>query len=214
MVTEFWNELLTRESWEKLLELSKKYDFVLIGGWAAFLWTKTHKSKDIDLVVDQATLNQLKKDFSLVKNDRLRKYEVKFEKFDLDVYVEYYSKLAIPPEELKQYKSTVEGICTVRPEALLLLKQAAEIDRRGSTKGTKDAVDILTILLHAQIDWAYYLSLLEKYGKTSFLPELQTVVASYDEKKLSYLGVGFKQFKDWQKQVLQDLRKLRQKEGK
>lgn len=206
--------MLTKESWEKLLELSKKYDFILIGGWAAFLWTKTHKSRDIDVVVDQTTLNRFKSEFRLFKNERLRKYEVKFEKFDLEVYVEYYSRLAIPPEELKLYKSTVEGISTLRPEALLVLKQAAEIDRRGSTKGTKDAIDILTILLHAQIDWEYYLSLLEKYGKENFLPELQNTVASYDEKNVSYLGQGFKQFKGWQKQVLQTLRKLRQKKGK
>jgi hypothetical protein len=31
---EFWNEVLTKASWEKLIQLSKEIDFILIGGWA------------------------------------------------------------------------------------------------------------------------------------------------------------------------------------
>ena len=42
---EFWNSLLTQKSWELLQKLSKeKFRFILIGGWAAYLWTKQHKS--------------------------------------------------------------------------------------------------------------------------------------------------------------------------
>lgn len=209
MAKEFWNELLTQASWEKLFELSKKYDFILIGGWAAYLWTKAHKSKDIDVVVSQATLNEFKHDFQLFKNERLKKYEVKFEKFDLDVYVEHYSRLAIPPEELKNYLASVEGISTVRPEALLVLKQAAEIDRRGSAKGVKDAIDILAMLLYAEIDWKLYALLLARHGKNGFAAELEAVVKNFDEKNITYLGVGFKQFKDWKKEILQTLGSLK-----
>lgn len=208
MAKEFWNELLTQASWEKLVELSRKYDFILIGGWAAYLWTKAHKSKDIDIVVDQTTLSQLKRDFPLLKNDRLRKYEIKFEKFDVDVYLAHYSKLAIPPEELKNYSSKVEGIRTVRPEALLVLKQAAEIERRWSAKGVKDSIDIVTVMFYAELDWKAYSQLLEKYGKESFVAELASVVQRFDEKNIRYLGVGFKQFKDWKKKVLDELKML------
>jgi hypothetical protein len=40
---EFWNSMLTKESWEELKRLNKKYDFVLIGGWAVWLLTKLKK---------------------------------------------------------------------------------------------------------------------------------------------------------------------------
>ena len=46
MNKEFWSEVVTRASWEKMQELSKNYDFIVIGGWSAYLWTKMHKSKD------------------------------------------------------------------------------------------------------------------------------------------------------------------------
>jgi len=49
---EFWNNTLTEKSWKILQQLKKEnFDFVLIGGWAAYLWTKLHKSKDIDIVI-------------------------------------------------------------------------------------------------------------------------------------------------------------------
>ena len=58
-MNEFWNELVTQASWERLQELSKEIDFVLIGGWAAYLWTGKHKSKDIDIIVDYETLAEI-----------------------------------------------------------------------------------------------------------------------------------------------------------
>ena len=49
---EFWNSALTEKSWKVLLQLKEKnFDFVVIGGWAAYLWTSLHKSKDVDIAV-------------------------------------------------------------------------------------------------------------------------------------------------------------------
>ena len=84
-MTEYWNESLTKASWESLQTFSKEYDFILIGGWAVYLWTKQHKSKDIDIVIDFNTLGKLKKDFDVTKNDRLKKYEIQRDKFDVDI---------------------------------------------------------------------------------------------------------------------------------
>lgn len=167
---EFWNELVTKESWEKLIALSKKYNFIVIGGWAAYLWTKTHKSKDIDIIVDYAELGAIRSDFTLEKNERLHKYEVKFQNFDLDIYVPKFSQLAIPVENLKKYKTRVEGIPVVSSEALLVLKQAAEINRLGSIKGKKDQIDILTILLYAPVDIAKYKEILKQYKVEKRIP--------------------------------------------
>lgn len=34
--TEFWSDTVTRASWEKLADFSRRFDFILIGGWAAY----------------------------------------------------------------------------------------------------------------------------------------------------------------------------------
>ena len=123
---EFWNSLLTEKSWNILQDLKNKFDFILIGGWANYLWTKTHKSKDIDIIIDLKTLYKIKNEYKLIKNDRLKKYEIKFDEIDIDIYVPYYSKLSLPIEDLGNYFTAVEGFKVVIPEVLLILKQGAE----------------------------------------------------------------------------------------
>ena len=203
-MAEFWHEVLTRASWEMLKELSKKYEFVLIGGWAVFLWTGRLKSKDIDVVVDFKALEQMREEFALVKNERLRKYEVSFEKFDIDVYVPFYSRLALPLEELKVVK--LQGIRTVSAEELLILKQGAERARRGSVKARKDAIDILALLLYSGFDWERHAKLLRKHELEDYAGELGKVVKGFDMRDLKYLDMNFKQFRDWQKGFLARLR--------
>ncbi|MBI4139644.1 hypothetical protein HY483_01640, partial [Candidatus Woesearchaeota archaeon] len=68
---EFWNSDLTEKSWSILQDIQKeKFRFVLIGGWASYLWTKQHKSRDIDIIIpDYKELEILKKKYSLNKND-------------------------------------------------------------------------------------------------------------------------------------------------
>src|SRR3989344_8031754 len=117
---EYWNSQLTEKSWKLLQELVKKYNFILIGGWAVYLLTKQQKSKDIDIVVDIAELQKLKQE-NLIKNDRLKKYEIKLEEIDVDIYLSYFSKLTIPAEEIKNYSIKIEGLNVASPEALLIL---------------------------------------------------------------------------------------------
>ena len=217
-MTEYWNEQLTKASWKKLQEISKLYDFILIGGWAIFLWTGKHKSKDIDIVVDFKTLEQLKQDFTMIKNDRLKKYEIRFDKFDIDIYVPFYSQLAIPLEKIRAVR--VQGIKTASPEQLLILKQGAEIKRRYSIKGKKDAIDILTLLIYADIDIGKYKKLLEvaeckkltkklleEYGIRNYLSELKRVIKEFSAKDIKFLDMDLKAFRDWQKSFLKILSK-------
>ena len=44
----FYHNLVTERSWEELQTLRRKLDFILIGGWAVYLYTKTVKSKDFE----------------------------------------------------------------------------------------------------------------------------------------------------------------------
>jgi len=76
---------LVEKSWNKLFELKDKINFVLIGGWAVYLYTKRNKAtKDIDMIVDYDTLGYLQANYQVNRNDRLRKYDVKLEEgFDL-----------------------------------------------------------------------------------------------------------------------------------
>ena len=81
---EYWHDLITEKSWKILQELKGKFKFTLIGGWAVYLFAKTQKSKDVDIIVDISTLQQIKNQYELRKNDNLRKYEMKISEIDID----------------------------------------------------------------------------------------------------------------------------------
>ncbi len=204
---EFWNELLTKASWEKLQELAKEIDFVAIGGWAAYLWTGKHKSKDIDIIVDYETLAKLQQKYQLEKNERLRKYEIKLEKFDIDVYVPFFSELVLPTADIvKKYSTKIHGIKTVKPEALLVLKQGAEIERRNSIKGIKDSIDIVTLLVYAPINLNIYSEILKKYNLKHYKQELLHVLANFLDDDIKYLSMNFQQFKKWKRKKSEEIR--------
>ena len=197
-MAEYWNSLLTEKSWSILQEIAKipkeKLSFIVIGGWAAYLWTKLHKSKDIDIALASIEdLEYLKKNYSLKKNDRLKKYEISFDEIDLDIYVPYYSQLPIPLEDLKGLSTKVEGFSVVKPEALLILKQGAELARKESVKGVKDQVDIMTILCRCQVDFKEYHALLKKYKLEHFFPRLVSIIKNF--KEFEYLGLTPREFK-------------------
>ena len=202
---EFWNSLLTEKSWNILLELSKEpFDFILIGGWAAYLWTNLHKSKDVDIVLeDIQALDYLKKKYNLKKNDNLKKYEIQFEEIDVDIYVPFYSKLAIPAEEIKKYATRIKGLKVVKPEALLILKQGAELERKESVKGNKDRVDIMTLLAYSEINFKEYNAMLKEYKLEHFLPRLKTIVKTF--KDIQYLNLNPRQFKLKKEQILTNM---------
>jgi hypothetical protein len=207
---EFWHESLTEPSWKKLQELSKEINIIVIGGWSVWLWTKQHKSKDIDIIVDFPELSKLKEKYVLEKNDRLKKHEIKMQEFDIDVYVPFYSKLTIPVEDLLKETVKIEGINTIRSEALLILKQGAEIERRSTIKGQKDTIDVLTILLYAPIDFKKYADLLTKYEKKPFLKELIVEITQFNPMDSErYLGMKYNEFAKKKKELIATIKRIR-----
>ena len=177
---EYWNSLLTEKSWQILQDLRREYNFILIGGWAVYLFTKQQKSKDIDIVVGINELEKLK-GRGLGKNDNLKKYEIKKEEIDVDIYVEHYSKLAIPVEDIKNYTAKIEGFEVVKAELLILLKQAAFKSRENSIKGEKDKIDIVSLALFADIDLDLYIKIAKKYKLEEFVDELKKVINSFND---------------------------------
>lgn len=198
---DFWNNILTEKSWDILIRISKEFKFILIGGWAAYTWTKLHKSKDIDIVLaDIKELNFLKEKYNLKKNDNLKKYEISFDEIDVDIYVPYFSELPIPVEDLKNYTTKIENLTIVKPEILLILKQGAEKDRENSVKGEKDRIDIMALLFFSDIDFKFYLSLLKKYNLKYYFERLKRIIKNF--KDYEYLNLNPREFKLKKEKIL------------
>ena len=182
---DYWHNILTEKSWKLLQDIKKAFPFTLIGGWAVYLWAHTHKSKDIDIIVDYETLTKLKKEYNARKNDHLKKYEITKGEIDIDIYIPHYSKLIIPVEEIGT--TTIEGFSVASLEYLLILKQAAERERKESEKGEKDRIDIVSLLFACDIDFKTYHELLKKYKVDSFYDRLKLIVNGFSDYKYLHM---------------------------
>ena len=202
---EFWNSQLTEKSWEILQEIRKKYKFILIGGWAAYLWTKQQKSKDIDIIVDIQELQKLKKE-NLSKNDNLKKYEIKTGEIDIDIYVAYFSKLTIPLEDMKNYTSEIEGFTVASKEALLILKQGVEKERGNSVKGEKDKIDIVSLLFFSDIDFNKYKTILKKYKLEDYIDRVLSLLRTFND--YNRVNMTPREFKQKKMKLINEIRKL------
>lgn len=153
---DYYRDVTTVKSWQMLQVIRKKYSFVLIGGWAVWLYTHAFKSKDIDIIVDMETLTKIKMQFPTTKNNRLLKYEAVQAEIQIDMYVPFWSHLGIPAEDILSQKVIVEGFSVPPPETLVVLKQIAYQARIGSSKGYKDFLDIISLISLPQFRWNYY----------------------------------------------------------
>ena len=200
MADAFWHEFITEKSFRVLQELRKKYDLVLIGGWAVFLYTKQLKSKDIDIVVGAETLGRLKKDFDVVKNERLQKYEIKMEGFDVDIYVAFWSQLGLSLDYILQNSVSIEGFKVPTKEILLCLKIYTYSQRKSNLKGQKDKIDIISLLYFDGVDFNNLRDILEKFSFGNLLLELKELLNSAAETE--ELGLNKKQYADFKKRIL------------
>jgi len=185
---EYWHDIAIDRSWAILQKLRSSIDFVLIGGWAVYLLTGGLKSKDIDIITQPDGLTKLRTLAGLRKNPRLRKYECTVEGISVDVYVPFYSKLAVPVEEVEREVFSIEGFRIPRPEILLILKQQAELERKESLKGLKDRIDIVSLLINDRLDLNVYLRFLEKHHLANYRDRLTEVVRDARQ-EFGYLGI-------------------------
>ncbi|MEK7188291.1 MAG: hypothetical protein AAB685_00375 [Patescibacteria group bacterium] len=172
----YYHNLITDKSWRLLRDLVKKYDFILIGGWAVFLYTKALKSKDVDIVLEHNALMGFKEDFEVFKNDRLKKYEAKKEEIDIDIYIPFYSNPGIPAEELINYAVIVEGFKVVRKEILAVLKVKTLSQRGGSVKGRKDLVDLVSLFSLPDFDWNMFKNSISKNILAKELAQAEEII--------------------------------------
>lgn len=177
----FYQDVITQKSWTVLTQLKRKVDFILIGGWAVYLYTKNLKSKDIDIIIDYPQLEFFKNNFTVSKNERLKKYEVIKDGVDIDIYLPYFSKLGLSVEEVIKHPDKKETLILVKKEMLLITKQAAYTARKTSIKGQKDKIDIISLVLLADFDFAFYLNILKKYKLMDYSNELIKLISETSE---------------------------------
>jgi hypothetical protein len=131
---------------------------VVIGGWAVYLLTRYHMSRDVDLIMEQKDLWKLR---SLViseggteKAPGLAKYGYRLGQVDLDVYTEEKGDLVPSPAEIlgRRRFIEIEGLRVVEPEILLILKLRAAAERSGGLKGFKDRCDVLALTRSEMVD--------------------------------------------------------------
>lgn len=201
---EYWNDVIVEKSWLVLQEFSKKYSFVLIGGWAIYLYTKANKSKDIDLIMNFEELEKLRKEYALKKNDRLNKYEIKIEEIDIDIYVPFYSRLALPTEEAMKNTEKIQNFSVIKPEYLLVLKQGAEIERQNSAKGLKDRIDILQLLLSENVRLNEYKKLIELFSLQRYKERLFEIIMQFRD--LKYLNLNPREYKLKKEELVKELK--------
>lgn len=184
---DFYRDTVTNKSWERLQSLARLFRFVLIGGWAVWLWTRRLKSKDIDLVIDFSELAKFREHYTLTKNDRLTKYEAVDGPVSIDIYVPHWSRVGIPAEDLLSMAVSREGLRVVPPEALLVTKLVAYLARAGSSKGRKDVIDIVSLLLLDDFDWQAFRGLANRYR-----PEFPGVLGSLvrGQTRIPELGIS------------------------
>ncbi len=187
---QYWHEMLTEESWLLLQEIKKEFDFILIGGWAVYLWARKNKSRDIDIIVDASVLAFLNKNYDLRKNDKMKKYEVKKGTIDIDVYVPYYSNLGIPLDTIRTRQ--LEGFTVARLEELLILKQIVQAARSQSPKGEKDRIDILSLLTACDVDFIRYKKLLGQFKLEHLRKELVSLIRRFSD--YTSLGLNPREF--------------------
>lgn len=183
MKNAFYQDIITQKSWTLLGELKKELDFILIGGWAVFLYSRSLKSKDIDIVIDYKELDKIRNKYELFKNDHLRKYEIKRGGIDIDIYLPFYSNLGFPVDKLSAFVNTIDGFKVPRKEVFLITKLKAYMGRKTSIKGQKDKIDIISLLFLDDFDVIFYLDLLDHYNLQEFKGLIETILTETTEMK-------------------------------
>lgn len=183
---QFYNDVITQKSFAYLQSIRKKYKFILIGGWAVYLYSKSLKSKDIDIVIDYDVLAKIKETNEIFKNERLRKYEINTGNFDIDIYIPHYSEIGIEVGEIKKHAVSRDGFDVPTLELLLLMKIFTWHNRRGSSKGQKDELDIFSLAFLPEFDWKKYLEFVKKFDFSKHHQEfLQLLKSTHSIKELA-----------------------------
>jgi len=126
---------------------------VYIGGIAVYLHAKNSQDSqalaefthDADFYISLADMSDLRDLEEVIPNRRLSKHQMLKQGFEFDIYTERQSSLIVPYDAVIAHSKLCAGIRVASLEHLMVLKLEAFSDRKGSTKGDKDAKDLLRI---------------------------------------------------------------------
>ena len=196
-----WRDEVVERSWRVLGDLKGFADFVLIGGWGVYLWTRKLKSRIIDVYIDQENFYKLQseltqKGYALKRNARLRKFEALIGDVEVDIYTPFVSRLVIPCLDVFDRKlySVIEGFKVAIPEVLLSLKAQAAKDRWHAEKGLKDRVDIISFLQFADVKRDVLEQMLMEYDTKQTLRDV--IKRTISESRIEYRFLGLTYEKD------------------
>ncbi len=131
---------------------------VYIGGIAVYLHAinteaarqYAEATHDADLYISMAELSDLRDIEEVTANSRLSRHQLIKDGFEFDIYTERHASLPVAYDQVLAHCVQYEGIKVASLEHLLVLKLNAYKDRKGSTKGQKDAKDLVRIALVAE----------------------------------------------------------------
>jgi len=193
-----WRDEIVEKSWQVLADVSGLADFILIGGWGVYLWTKKLKSRDIDICIDQENFYKLQsqllqRNYGLKRNVRLMKFEALISDVEIDIYTPFMSKLVVPCADMfnKKLYSRIERFKVAIPEILLLLKAQAAQQRWHAEKGVKDRADIISLLKFADIKHDTLKQMLEKYDGPGTLRNVIKRAISKSRVEYRFLGLAY-----------------------
>ena len=164
MARQFWNEEQTRRSRELLNNLSKEVDFVLIGGWAVFMYARQQMSLDVNIAIAYDSLEYFRRyGIEDYKNARI-KYSI-IEGTYVDLFIEDFSDkdMPFPIKTVLDNHLNIEGIKVVDKELLLILKLWGYF-RADQQKIRKDILDVIALLLYGDINLERFRELVESYS--------------------------------------------------
>lgn len=203
---EFYHNIITEKSFALLSDLKRKFDFILIGGWAVFLYSHSLKSKDIDIIVEFDELPKIQNEYDLFKNERLKKYEIKFQEIDVDIYVPHYSFLGVEIAAVKDTIMSREGFKLPALEMLFLLKLFVWQERRGTLKGRKDELDLLGLVFLPEFNFQKYLDFVNELKFQEYHQKFIALIKGAESVK--ELNINNYQMSKKKKQILSEVDKL------
>jgi hypothetical protein len=169
-----------------------------------YLYTKGLKSKDIDIIIDYDQLAKLKSDYDVYKNERLKKYEIKKEGIDVDIYLPHFSHLGLPVIEVVKHQEKVETFSLPKKEVLLITKQAAHQKRKASLKGQKDMIDMIALMTLDDFDFRLYKKIVQENHLTHYAVGSVEIISQ--TKQIHELGLNRHYFAKKKEEILAQLR--------
>jgi hypothetical protein len=126
---------------------------VFIGGIAVYLHARNVETTrdlaefthDADFYISLADMADLRDIEEVTANRRSSKHQMIKRGFMFDIHTERHSSLVVPYDMAVATSTIIGGIRLASIEHLFVLKLEAFADRKGSSKGEKDAKDLLRI---------------------------------------------------------------------